>query len=117
MATTSVRPMTNSTEVSFTMPISMLPMLGIAILVACGRITETNIRDLLHARAPARLALAVRNRLERGSVYLGDERRVEQRERDHAGNEHPEVDARRLGQAEVTHNAVTITGTPRKTLM
>ena len=68
-----------NTEVSLTIPMNMLPMFGIAIFVACGRMICTNTRSGRHAEREARLALPARDRLERGAVDLGDERAVEQR--------------------------------------
>ena len=38
--------MTVKTDVSLTIPMNMLPMFGIAIFVAWGRITWTNVRGL-----------------------------------------------------------------------
>ena len=43
-----------NTEVSLTIPMNMLPMFGIAIFVACGRMICTNTRSGVHAeREPA----------------------------------------------------------------
>ena len=90
--TTSSSPITVNTEVSLTIPMNMLPMFGIAIFVACGRMIWTNTRSGLHAEREPRLPLAARNRLERGAVDLGDEGAVEQHQRDHARLEDREVD-------------------------
>ena len=71
--------MTVNTDVSLTMPMNMLPMFGIAIFVACGRITWTKVRGPAEPERQPGLALAARDRLERRAVDLGDERAVEQR--------------------------------------
>ena len=52
--TTSSRPITVNTEVSLTIPMNMLPMFGIAIFVACGRMICTNTRSgVMPSASPA----------------------------------------------------------------
>ena len=55
----------------------------------------------MHAERQPRLTLAARDRLERRAVDLGDERAVEQHERDHARLEDREVDPEEQRHAEV----------------
>ena len=49
--------MTVNTEVSFTIPMNMLPMFGIAIFVAWGSTTCTNTRSRVHPEREPGLAL------------------------------------------------------------
>ena len=88
-------------EVSFTIPMNMLPMLGIAIFVACGRTTRAKTRTgwMPSASPASRWPRGIA--LERRAVDLRDERAVEQDERDHAGLEHGEADADDQRHAEV----------------
>ena len=71
--------MTVNVEVSLTIPMNMLPMFGIAIFVACGRMTATKIRTGCMPSASPASRWPLRDRLQRRAVDLRDERAVEER--------------------------------------
>ena len=88
-------------EVSLIIPMNMLPMFGIAIFVAWGRVDLDEDAERVHPEREPGFPLSLRDRLERGAVDLRDERAVEQDERDHAGLEDAEVDSEHERDAEV----------------